>query len=171
MPKNIEDLEAVAEGVFALRDRLRHTLEQTVAVYEQLNVPLPKRQYYRINRSSTDCEEVTVSYIQSYLGSPGDQASAPVYCHSPRTAVVEVAVTRNFDIGDGGKTISAQKLMASSDWPAVDAWILLNNIEQIASEPDDLGRPQVIATVTTDPPSGGLITTRLQLTYSVLGTT
>lgn len=168
MPKTIEDFQ-IAEGAFALRNRLKYTLEQTVAAYERDGVPLPARQYWTINRSSIDCEQVAVSFVQAYLGTPGDQAAEPLACSASRTAVVDVAISRKWPIGATGAAIPAKAIMEASDWAAVDAWVLLNNLAQISAEPDGYGGAGVIATVTTDQPTGGIITTRLQLTYGVLG--
>lgn len=162
----------VAEGVFALRDRLSHTLAQVVAAFERDGIPLPSRQLYTLNRPTVDCEQVAVSYLQGYLGPPGDQGSTPQQCSEPRTVMVEVSISRKWPtVAQGSNQVpSADSIMKASDWALVDTWELLNNLDAISSEPDGYTRSGVIATVNTDRPEGGYITTRLNLTFSVYGT-
>lgn len=166
MVKSLADY-AVDEDAFNLVHLLERTLETVGAVYASYGVPLPTRQYWALREPSEDCEQVVVSFLQMYLGAPGDQANQPRRCASaPRSAVLEIRVTRNYPIGANGKAVSASDIMASSRWGAVDAWILEESMAEFDKWGDGMG-PGIIATVQAEPPGGGLQTVVMNLTVAV----
>ena len=51
---------------------MQAVLNQVITQYTSYNMPLPGRRYWTLGSPSVDCEQVTVSMLQMYLGSPGD---------------------------------------------------------------------------------------------------
>ena len=162
MVKSISEYD-VSEDVFNLRDFLDSALATLVSVYESYNVPLPTRRYWTTAEPAEDCEQAVVSFIQLYLGAPGDQANSPQNCRvAPRSAVLEITVTRNYPVGVNGKPIPTSDLIKASEWSAVDTWILMQSAVEF-----DSWKMGVIATVTVNKPSGGVQTTLLSITVAV----
>ncbi len=57
-------------------NQLDRLLERVVGVYEQAGVPLPLRRYWMLSgEAPEDCAQVVVTFVQAYLGSPGDSAA------------------------------------------------------------------------------------------------
>ena len=139
-----------------------HILSKTVEVYARNGVPLPPRQYISVASPAQDCEQVTVSWQQAYIGPPGDEASMPQRCESPRSAVYQVVVTRCVPVADDrGEAPPPEVLSESARVLMQDAWLLL----QSSREMDDyLG---IIATVEGTDAQGGLQSTVLNLTLGV----
>lgn len=78
-------------------DVAEHLLATINRVFEEERVTLPARQYYVIGgqgQTVHDCEQLTISWDQTYSGLPGDEASQPVKCHSIHTASFVVEVVR-----------------------------------------------------------------------------
>lgn len=168
MVKNLDDYQ-VSEDAFNLRDLLERTKTAVEGIYAQYNVPLPTRRYWTMGRPAEDCEQMAVSFIQLYLGAPGDQAVEAQHCNvAPRSAVLEISVTRPYTIGNNGKAPATSEIEKSSDWTAVDAWILMESVN-VFDNWDGLGLPGlgVIATVSANDPSGGLQTVVMNLTVAV----
>mgnify|MGYP000570674005 CR=1 FL=1 len=167
MVKNIADYE-VSEDAFNLRDTLQRALETLEAVYERYGVPLPARRYWVLGRPAEDCEQAVVSFVQLYLGAPGDQASTPQHCNvAPRSVVLEITVTRNYPIGNNGKAVAAADLIKASEWGAIDSWILMESAADFDKWDDAGYGPGVISTVTPNDPAGGLQTVIMNLTVAV----
>jgi len=158
----------INENAFALRDLLARTLETTVAVFESYGVPLPSRQYWCIGAPAEDCEQVVVSLVQTYLGIPGDQASEVQNCNSPRTAVINIHVTRNVIVGESGRAVRPERIISSAEWVAVDTWVLMSEMQQFDMDSLGMRGPGVIATVNSTPPNGAVQTTTLNLSVAVL---
>lgn len=139
-------------------------LETVVGIYEQQGVPAPARRFWMMNEPAEDCEQLVVSFQQGYLGVPGDAAAEAQNCNVPRTAVINIYVTREHPVGEAGKAVNTERIIEASKWPAVDSAVLLwalNDLNQLA---DFLGPgPGVIATVNVAPPNGGVQTTVLNL--------
>jgi hypothetical protein len=152
-----------------LRDLLQGVLDRVISIYESYGMPLPARRYYTLGQPAVDCEQVVVSFAQMYLGPPGDEASMPQRCSMPRTAVMNVLVSRDVPVvGPNGKAPGGDKIQEASEVSAVDAWILMNSLyllDQWEEEgPFGLG---VIATVDVDEPQGGFQTVNMQVTMAV----
>jgi hypothetical protein len=154
-----------------LRDLLSGVLERVESVYTSFGVPLPTRRYYTIGQPVIDCEQLTVSFLQGYLGPPGDQASGPQRCNMPRTAVMSVDISRPIPvIGQNGGTPTAELIQGASDIALVDAWVLLQSLNQFDYWDEDLGSlsgPGVIATVEIGAVQGGYVVTTLSLTMAI----
>lgn len=159
----------ISEEAFDLRDLLQGVLDRVVASFTSYGMPLPLRRYWTMGTPASDCEQVVVTFVQMYLGLPGDEASQPQRCNQPRSAIVSVSVTRSIPVvGSNGKPPLAQSIQKESEVSAVDAWILMQSVS-VMDQWDSSGvlGPGVIATVESTEPSGGLQTINLQLTLTV----
>ncbi len=158
----------VSEDALNLKKLLDGVLEKVCDTFQSYNVPLPQRQYWTMGQPALDCEQLVVSFIQMYLGVPGDQATSPQRCHVPRTAVVQIQLSRAIPVvGQNGKPPSGNKIEEGSYASAVDAWVLMESINQL-DQWDDTGYGLgVIATLDMIGPEGGFSTTNLQLTLAV----
>ncbi len=144
-------------------------LDRTVAIYASFGVPLPTRRYWTMNTPAIDCEQLVVSFIQLYLGPPGDEASQPQRCNMPRTAVVTITIARAIPVvGSGGLAPSSSKIQSGAEITAVDAWVLMSAVNSFDQwDESGYGGPGVIATLNTQEPQGGFQTITLQLTLAV----
>lgn len=159
----------IDEGAFDLRDLLQGVLDRVVTCFTSYSMPLPARRYWTMGTPASDCEQVVVTFIQMYLGLPGDEASRPQRCNQPRSAVVSVSVTRAIPtVGTTGKPPLATSIQKGSEVSALDAWILMQSVAEMDQwDPSGGLGPGVIATVDSTEPSGGLQTINLQLTMVV----
>ena len=76
----IIDISTVDSRALHLKDFLDAVLAKVVATYEEYNIDLPSRRFWLMGEPAIDCEQLSVSFIQMYLGLPGDQASQPQRC-------------------------------------------------------------------------------------------
>lgn len=156
------------ESALVLVRMMERVLERVVAVYESHGVPLPARKYWMMGGDPPeDCEQLVVNFLQSYLGAPGDQAQDAQMCNQPRTAVINVNVTRNHPVGEAGKAVATDRIMQASGWPAVDVAVLLWSLEEISALEDFIRGPGIVATVNVMPVSGGVQTTVLNLSMII----
>jgi hypothetical protein len=143
-------------------------LEKTVEVFEEYNVPLPSRQFWTVGEPAIDCEQLVVSFIQTYLGLPGNQASEPQRCQSPRSVVLTISISREIPVvGVNGKAPTGDKIEEASRIAVVDAWMFMELINKLDQwEPGEFGLG-VIATADSSGFDGGFQTTAMQLTMVV----
>jgi hypothetical protein len=109
-----------------LATHVQDVLDIVVQTFGQAGVTLPERQYITSGGTAHDCEQVTVSFQQMYLGPPGDQAAEPQRCDGPRSASVLVEVVRcipSVNSRTGVPDPQAQANFAVQQ--LVDAWMLL----------------------------------------------
>ena len=153
---------------FAVRDLLQGVLDRVVSIYAASNVPLPTRRYWTIAQPATDCEQVVVSFIQMYLGAPGDEASTPQRCNVVRSAVMSIQISRAIPVvGQGGRAPGADRIQDGSEIGAVDSWLLMSSINLLDQWEEGGFGPGVIATVNVQEPQGGFQTVALQVTMAV----
>jgi hypothetical protein len=147
---------------------LQAVLDQVVSSYASYNMPLPSRRYYTLGQPAVDCEQVVVSFVQMYVGSPGDEATEPRRCNDPRSATMNVSVSREVPVvGQNGRPPSADNIESFAEISAYDAWILLDSAAQLDTwEPGGYGLG-VIATVEVQAPEGGFQTVVLTFTAAV----
>lgn len=159
----------IDESAFALKNLMDGVLERIVAIYESYGVPLPAKRYWTMTSPAIDCEQLVVSFQQAYLGTPGDQASDPQRCNSPRSAVLNVLIARSAAVvGQSGQAPKPEKIQEASEILAVDSWILLQSLNLLDQwDNDGLYGPGVIATVTAGETSGGFQSVNLQVTLGV----
>jgi hypothetical protein len=149
-----------------LRDLVKRILETVVSVFESYNVPIPTRRYYTIGAPVADCEQVVVSFVQVFLGKPGDPAAIPQPCNGPRSAVVTVSIMRNVSIPATGISNPAT-LEKEADFGLADAWILFESLNQFDRWGDAARGLGVIATINAVQPTGGMHVTSMQLTVGI----
>ena len=164
----IVDITGVSAGALNLKNLMDGVLEKTVEVFEEYNVPIPSRQFWTVGEPAIDCEQLVVSFIQTYLGLPGNQASEPQRCQSPRSVVLTISISREIPVvGVNGKAPTGDKIEEASRIAVVDAWMFMELINKLDQwEPGEFGLG-VIATADSSGFDGGFQTTAMQLTMVV----
>lgn len=111
-------------------DAILQGIEEAFGYYD---IELPSLRYKTLGGVVHDCEQVTVSLIQAYLGPPGDQASGPQPCFGPRTGVFQIELVRCFDDGSTtnvrsgkGTAPDATTISSYADSRAEDIWAFLD---------------------------------------------
>ena len=156
------------EDAFPLKNMMDGLLERVESVFQSYNVTLPSRRYWIMGTPALDCEQVVVSFIQMYLGPPGDEASTPQRCTVPRSAVVSISISRQVPVvGQNGRPPAADKIEEASYISAIDAWVLMESVREFDMWDDSGYGLGVIATVESSGPEGGLQTVSMQLTLAV----
>jgi len=164
----IYDVSSVDPDALSLKNMMDQVLEKVTSVFTSYGVPLPVRCYWTMGDPAIDCEQLVVSFVQVYLGMPGDQAATPQRCHMPRTAVLTISIAREVPVvGLNGRPPSAEKIEAGSALSAVDAWVLMESMKSF--DPWDEGIPGmgVIATVDASTAEGGFQVVNMQLSVVV----
>lgn len=149
---------------------LREVLDRIVGGYELAGVPLPERRYTTTGTPAVDCEQAVVIFRQAYIGPVGDEANGPQPCESPRSASLEVRVSRCIPTPKGTRATppTPEAIQEAAELQMQDAWLLLD----LAPSTDTWnglapGGPGVIATIEAGEPQGGYQTTVLMLTMQV----
>lgn len=151
-----------------LKELLEGVLERVVSIFESYNVPLPSRQYWTMGPPAIDCEQLVVSFIQMYLGAPGDQASTPQRCTMPRSAVMTISLAREVPtVGQNGRPPEASKIQTYAEISAVDAWVLMQSINLLDMWEEGGFGVGVIATVDSPSSEGGFQVVNMQITMAV----
>lgn len=163
------DVSGVSNDAKNLDIFLQEVLTRVVNVYDSYNMPLPARRYYTFGSPVVDCEQLVISLAQLYLGTPGDEVSEPRRCNDPRTATLNISVSREVPIVQpNGNPPTTQSVIEANRVGAYDSWILMesiNNLDTWAS-PGGYGLG-VIATLDFEEPQGGFQTTVLTITMAV----
>lgn len=158
----------VSGDALNLKNMMDGILSRVETVFQTYNVPLPQRRYWTMGEVAVDCEQLVVNFLQMYLGTPGDEQSAPQRCHVPRTATVIISISRPVaTVGQNGRPPSGDKITESSYSSAIDAWVLMECIREFDMWDDSGYGLGVIATVDTSGPEGGFQTVNMQLTLAV----
>ena len=162
------DLSEVSEEAKNLALMLDDMLERVVNIYNSYSMPVPERRYWTLGSPAVDCEQLVISFIQMYIGSPGDEASQPRKCRDPRSATIQIQVSRKVPtVGVGGRPPSAESIENSSILQAYDAWVLLDAAADLDSWDQGGYGLGIIATVDVSEPQGGFQTTSMTLTSAV----
>ena len=160
---------AIPDDAKILINHMERLLDAVVGLYEQQGIPLPARRFWMLGPTAPeDCEQVVVSFIQTYLGVPGDSAAEAQQCNVPCTGVFNVHITRDYPIGTVGKAIPAEQIIEASKWAAIDTNVLIWGLNDLNIAQDGYSGPGVIATVNVAPPSGGVQTTTLNISMTIL---
>jgi hypothetical protein len=164
----IYDVSNVDPDALSLKTMMDSVLEKVTAVFTSYSVPLPSRCYWTMGAPAIDCEQLVVSFVQMYLGTPGDQAATPQRCHMPRTAVLTISIAREIPaVGLNGRPPTAEKIEAGSALSAVDAWILMDSMKQFDPWDDTSLGIGVIATVDAATAEGGFQVVNMQISMVV----
>lgn len=162
------DLTGVSEDAVNLREMMAGVLERVQNVFQSYNVELPQRRYWTMAQPAVDCEQLVVYFQQLYLGPPGAQVGEPQRCHMPRSATITISISRETPIvGQNGRPPAPQKIEAASEILAIDAWVLMESVNQLDQWDDTGYGVGVIATLEVGPPEGGFQTTDMVLTMAV----
>lgn len=106
---------------------MQSILDAIVAVYTAEGVPLPSRQLLATGQVPHDCEQVSVAFIQLYLGTPGSQAEQPQACNAPRTGVFEISVVRQTATPEPRTSSpTAANITLVTEQQMRDAWLLMD---------------------------------------------
>jgi hypothetical protein len=162
---NTADVSADAKN---LANLMQNVLNAVITTYTSYTMPLPARRYYTLGSPSIDCEQVTVSMLQMYIGTPGDEATSPRRCNDPRSVTLLVQVSREVPtVGQNGRAPSGDSIQDGAEISAYDAWILLDSARTLDQwDPANFGLG-VIATVETNAPEGGFQTVSMTITMAV----
>ncbi len=164
----IVDISEVSEDALNICNMLDGILARVVTTFNSYNVPLPTRRYWTVGQSSIDCEQLTVTLVQTYLGSPGNEISEPRRCTAPRTAVVLVTVAREIPtVSVNGRPPTSATIEEAAQISAIDTWVLLQSINLLDMWEEGGYGIGVIGTVETPPPEGGFQLVVLQLTMAI----
>lgn len=165
----ITNLNGVDSEAAHLANMLQTVLNRVINVYDSYSMPLPSRRYYTLGVPVVDCEQVVVSLIQMYVGSPGDEATEPRRCNDPRSAVLNISVSRAVPIAQpNGSAPLADDIQDANQVMAYDAWILMESVQQLdAWDQNAYPGLGVIATVNAEQPEGGFATTQMTITMAV----
>jgi hypothetical protein len=168
MPSQELDLTGVSEDAVNLRDMMEGVLGRVQNVFQSYNVELPARQYWTMGQPAVDCEQLVVFFQQLYLGPPGSQVGEPQRCHVPRSATITISIARATPIvSQNGRPPSPERIEAASEVLAIDAWVLMESINQLDQWDDTGYGVGVIATLEVSPPEGGFQTTDMIVTLAV----
>lgn len=162
------DLYGVTEEATNLRDMMQGVLERVESVFQSYNVNLPSRRYWTMATPAIDCEQLVVYFQQLYLGPPGAEVGEPQRCHVPRSASLAISISRQTPIvGQNGRPPSPEAIEAASDVMAIDAWVLMESVNQLDQWDETGYGVGVIATLESGPPEGGFQTTTMVITMAV----
>lgn len=162
------DLTGVSEDAVNLRDMMEGVLERVQNVFQSYNVELPARRYWMMAQPAVDCEQLVVYFQQMYLGAPGAEVGEPQRCHVPRSATIAISISRETPIvGQNGRPPSPERIAQSSEVMAIDAWVLMESINQLDQWDDTGYGVGVVATLDASAPEGGFQTTTMLVTMAV----
>jgi hypothetical protein len=164
----IVDTYEVSDDALNLKNMLDKVLEKVISTFISYNVPLPTRQYWTLGVPVIDCDQLVISFIQMYLGTPGDQANQPQRCDVPRSAVLSVSLARAIPVvGQNGRAPSAEAIQRGAEISAVDSWVLMESINQFDTWEEVGFGMGVIATLEAPVAEGGFQTINMQLTMVI----
>lgn len=164
------DVSAVHSDALSLKTLLDQALARTIAVFTEYNVPLPARQYWMMGPSSVDGEQLCVSLTQMYLGLPGDEAHIPQRGNAARSAVLNIAVSRDVPVvSSNGKPPTPEEMTMAANISAVDSWVLLELTRRLDMwDPDASAYGMgVIATIEAPVQEGGFSTVNMTVTLVI----
>jgi hypothetical protein len=162
------DVLGIDEEALNLKEMLDGVLYRVETTFQSYNVSLPSRRYWTMGLPAIDCEQLTVSLVQMYLGAPGAQVSSPQRCNVPRSATLNVSIAREVPVvGTNGRPPSAEKIEQAGSLAAIDAWVLMQSINQLDQWDETGYGVGVIATLDTPEPEGGFQTVTMQITMAV----
>ena len=125
------DPDNLVERIDWVMDRILQSIEERFEFY---GIELPELRYKHMGEITHDCEQVTVSLVQVYLGPPGDQAVGPQPCDGPRSGVFQIEVVRCYKDGSSKNLKAARSTAVDpnvaneySKERARDLWALLDS--------------------------------------------
>lgn len=134
------DLAARLQGVpdeEVVGELMQFVLDEIVVTYEEANVSLPDRRYLHVGSTVHDCEQVTVQFIQMFLGTPGARADQVLPCTGPRSVILAAQVVRRVALPSGARGTtppSAESLTSHTVEKMRDSWLLMDAMKHTANE-------------------------------------
>lgn len=121
----------------------------------------PERHYVTVGVPAVDCQQFTVSLIQAYTGTPGDQSGMPTACDGPASAIFNVQLVRCIPTPNlkQRETVSIEAETDSARGLFTDASALLRLSNFL---PFDFDR-STISDVTVGEPQGGFVGINLNI--------
>jgi hypothetical protein len=151
-----------------LSDFMQALLDKVVEVFAEYTMPLPLRQYWTMGSPAVDCEQVVVSFVQMFLGVPGNQEALPWKGSIPRTATVNISISRAVPtVGQNGRPPSSESIEGYAELVAYDSWILMDSIARFDPWENAVPGFGVVGTLEVSEPEGGFQTTVMTLTAAV----
>jgi hypothetical protein len=139
-------------GDEAVADLMRRVLDEIVAVFEDAGATLPERRYIAVGPQAHDCAQVTVSFMQMYLGLPGQQQETLQRCDVPRSVVLSIQIARPIPAPAArASTPRAADISTMTETQTRDAWLLMD----AALGPIHAFGFGALADVGMTPPQGG----------------
>lgn len=164
----IYDLKAVSEDSLNLKNMMEGVLEKVQTVFQSYNVELPSRCYWTMGQPAVDCEQLVVAFVQMYLGAPGAQIGEPQRCNVPRSATINISISRTTPIvSSNGRPPAPDKIELASSVQAIDSWILMQSLNSLDQWDETGYGVGVIGTLEAGSPEGGFQTTTLTVTMAV----
>lgn len=165
----ITSVAGASADALSLKNLLDSVLQVIVDRYAYHGVTLPTRQYWTAGQGALDCEQLVVSFQQLYIGPPGDEATKPQRCNSPRSTVLKATVAREIPTVNGrGHIPTEDKIQEGAYIAAVDAWVLLDCVAFLDQwEGTGIYGLGVIATVDIENPEGGFQAVTATFTIAV----
>lgn len=162
------DKTLVSSDAKNLSSFMQAILDKVVEVFAGYNMPLPRRQYWTMAQPAVDCEQVVVSFIQMFLGVPGDEQAFPWKGSIPRTATVNISISRAVPtVGQNGRPPSSESIEGYAEISAYDSWILMDSITKFDPWEDAVPGFGVVGTLEVNPPEGGYQTVVLTVTAAI----
>lgn len=161
----ISDL-ALANDTLQVVDFLSNALETVEGTYTRLGVPMPERRLWAVSSlPAIDCEQISVEFVQTYLGLPGDEATEPTNCTGPRSIVYLITVSRCVPAGKNGRPPSVESYTEHQKTLAVDVAVLLEATKDLTASKNTWSNAstELIATVNAGEENGGYISVSLSL--------
>lgn len=161
----MDDINVLPEDVESVGETLETVLARIVATFDAAHIDLPERQFIYWGNTVHDCEQLSVSLVQMYLGAPGSPAAAPQPCHGPRSMVLSCQIVRCVPTPpSGAKAPSASDLTKYSLRRAKDAYVLL----EAGIKTCDVWGVGAIADVNPTNATGGFQAVVLNLTLAIV---
>jgi hypothetical protein len=130
-------------------------MDRVVETFMTAGVPLPDRKFFTVGQPVHDCEELVVVFESVRKGLPGGEEE-PANCDMPSTATFQIHLVRCFPVGSGTVPPTAAELTASADALMVDAWLLLQAVDELNRDPLT-GLGGMVYSVSVGEPSGGYV--------------
>ena len=147
----------------AIFQAMQDVLSSINSAFEAEGVVLPDRQYVMIGEAAHDCEQLTVSFDQLFLGGPGDEITTPLRCEAARTIALSVQLVRCVPAITRQGPPTAEQLTETTERLTQDSWLLLEGC--INSIPANYLGALVDVTVTA--PDGKFQAVQANLTVGV----
>ena len=108
------------DDIFKFAELLQNVIIET---YSEHGIMLPAKRYIAIGGIGDtvhDCEQLSISWEQSYTGLPGEQSEELSPCDGPVSSVYVVELVRNIPIENSGGQKRQARSTSAANMPPVD---------------------------------------------------